>query len=109
LKRGDIVIAVFQGDYGKPRPAVIIQGDIFAGSDSVLVCQFTSDNYRARFRRIPVEPSLENGLKVASQIMVDKIFAVRRDKCGGVIGRLDNAVIDELDVALALMIGLVGN
>jgi mRNA interferase MazF len=108
LKRGDIVTAAFQGDYGKPRPAVIIQGDIFAGSDSVLVCQFTSDIYPARFRRIMVEPTAENGLKVASQIMVDKIFAVRRDKCGGVIGRLNDAEIDELDVALALMVGLAG-
>jgi mRNA interferase MazF len=108
LKRGDIVTAVFQGDYGKPRPAVIIQGDIFADSDSVLVCQFTSDQYRARFHRIPVKPNLENGLKIDSQIMVDKIFAVRRDKCGSIIGRLDDAAMAELDVALTLMIGLIG-
>ena len=27
MKRGDIVLAVARGDYGKPRPAVIVQSD----------------------------------------------------------------------------------
>jgi mRNA interferase MazF len=29
LKRGDIALAVARGDYGKSRPAVIVQSDLF--------------------------------------------------------------------------------
>ncbi len=27
MRRGDIVIVAFSGDFGKPRPAVIVQSD----------------------------------------------------------------------------------
>lgn len=29
MKRGDIVLAAASGDYGKPRPALIIQSNLF--------------------------------------------------------------------------------
>ena len=29
MKRGDVVIVSAPGDFGKPRPAVVIQSDIF--------------------------------------------------------------------------------
>lgn len=29
MRRGDIVTIALQGDYGKPRPALIIQSDLF--------------------------------------------------------------------------------
>jgi mRNA interferase MazF len=29
MKRGDVVIVAATGDYGKPRPAVIVQTDAF--------------------------------------------------------------------------------
>ena len=37
MKRGDIVIVSAAGDYGKPRPAVVIQSDRLRSMDSVLV------------------------------------------------------------------------
>ena len=107
MKRGDVVVAVFQGDYGKPRPAVVIQGDLFADSDSLLLCQFTSDGYHAVIRRISVLPTTQNGLKVKSQITADKIFAIRRDKIERVIGTLDDNTLNQLNVSLALVVGLV--
>ena len=29
IKRGDIVTCALSGDYGKPRPAVVVQSDLF--------------------------------------------------------------------------------
>jgi mRNA interferase MazF len=29
LKRGDLVVVVLPGDYGKPGPALIVQADLF--------------------------------------------------------------------------------
>jgi mRNA-degrading endonuclease toxin of MazEF toxin-antitoxin module len=43
MKRGDLVTIVITGDYGKPRPALVIQDDTFQDLDSVTVLQLTSD------------------------------------------------------------------
>ncbi|MGO9742244.1 MAG: type II toxin-antitoxin system PemK/MazF family toxin [Roseiarcus sp.] len=42
VKRGDIVIASPPGDYGKPRPAVILQADGFALA-SLTIAPLTSE------------------------------------------------------------------
>ncbi len=96
-----------QGDYGKPRPAVVIQSDWLGDTDSVLICLFTSTLRDATFHRLTVEPTPENGLQVVSQVMADKIMAVRRDKCSTVIDRLDDTTILVLNRMLALVVGLV--
>jgi mRNA interferase MazF len=56
--------------------------------------------------RLSVEPMLENGLKLPSQIMVDKIIAYPREKCGVVIGLLDQATLLTLNHMLAVMVGI---
>ena len=39
MKRGDVVLVVVPGDYGKPRPAVVIQTDLVNDThSSVVVC-----------------------------------------------------------------------
>lgn len=106
MKRGDLVTVAVAGDYGKPRPAVVIQSDHLAETDSVLVCLLTSTLRDAPLYRLTLEPTPANGLNVCSQIMVDKIMAVRRDRCGGPIGRLEEAQIRELNRRLALVTGL---
>ena len=89
MKRGDLVIVSAPGDYGKPRPAVIIQSDIFNETHaSILVCLLTSDRQDAPLFRIDVQPTEETGLKVASQIMIDKIVALRRERIVQHIGAL---------------------
>lgn len=35
MLRGDLVTVALSGDYGKPRPALVIQADAFAGHPSV--------------------------------------------------------------------------
>ena len=107
MKRGEIVTVAVQGDYGKPRPAVVIQSDWLAETESVLVCLLTSTTRETPLYRLTVPSTPETGLRQVSQIMVDKIMAVRRDKCGPAIGRLDEAATLALNRLLALVIGLV--
>jgi len=67
------------------------------------------DLYAARgnpFRRHPVEASPSTGIRVASQVMVDKIFAVRRNKCGAPVGALDPAAMLAVTRKLALVTGI---
>jgi mRNA-degrading endonuclease toxin of MazEF toxin-antitoxin module len=53
-----------------------------------------------------VEPTEANGLPARSQLMVDKTSPARRDKCGPMIGRIEEAVMTELDERLAFILGL---
>lgn len=106
MKRGDIVISSLPGDHGKPRPAVIVQSDRLNHLESVLLCPMTSDLVPTEAIRITVAPAPENGLRSPSQIMVEKVTAMRRSKCREAIGRLDDPLLQKLDEALALVIGL---
>ncbi len=107
MKRGDIVLAALSGDYGKPRPAVLVQTDLANETHASLVlCPITSTLRDAPLFRLDLEPSEENGLKKPSQVMVDKLGAVRRERAVTVIGRLDDAALVRLNRALAFWLGL---
>jgi mRNA interferase MazF len=109
VKRGDIVLVVARGDYGKPRPAVIVQSDLFNPTHaSLLVCLLTSEIVMAPLFRLSVRPSLENGLREVSQIMVDKLLAIPRGRVRDCIGTIDDATLLALNRSLALMLGLAG-
>ena len=72
-KRGDVVTVAASGDFGKPRPAVVIRSDVFPEQHaSVIVCQMTSTLEDAPDFRVTIEPSRDNGLWAISQIMADK-------------------------------------
>ena len=106
MKRGDIVIVSAAGDYGKPRPAVVIQSDRLRSMDSVLVSLMTSTLADAPLFRLSIEPSPMTGLKLPSQIMVDKILAIPREKCGEPIGRIDESALIALNYMLSVTIGI---
>ena len=107
VRRGDIVAVAASGDYGKPRPAVVVQSNAFPETHaSVSICQMTSTIADAPDFRVTVEPSTENGLRRLSQIMVDKPTTVRRERIGLQIGRLGVADVRRLNLALAFCLGL---
>jgi mRNA interferase MazF len=107
VKRGDVVTVAAAGDYGKPRPAVIVQTDALpAAHASVIVCQMTSDIADAADFRITIEPTQGNGLRSRSQVMADKPVTIRRARVGHQIGTLDVKDRARLNVALAFVMGL---
>jgi mRNA interferase MazF len=107
MRRGDVVTVAAAGDYGKPRPAVIVQSNAFPDSHvSVVVCQMTSELVQAREFRVTIEPGAENGLRARSQVMADKPVTIRRERIGPRIGHLGVADMTRLNVALAFVMGL---
>ncbi|MFL4992643.1 MAG: type II toxin-antitoxin system PemK/MazF family toxin [Microvirga sp.] len=106
MRRGTIATVALSGDYGKPRPAVVIQSERLAATDSLLVCPLTSTQRDTPLYRLAVAPDAENGLRRASDIMVDKITAVRRARIGVAIGTLGAAHLLALDRMLALAVGI---
>jgi mRNA interferase MazF len=106
MKRGDVVIVAAAGDYGKPRPAVIVQTDALPRTHpSVVICQMTSDIADAPDFRITIAPTNRNGLQVRSQVMADKPETIRRGRIRQLIGRLDQGDIRRLNVSLAFVMG----
>jgi mRNA interferase MazF len=107
MRRGDVVTVAAAGDYGKPRPAVIVQTDALpAEHASVVVCQITSEYSEAPDFRVTVDPTEQNGLRVRSQVMADKPVTIRRARLGKLIGRLDDRDVARLNIALAFVMGL---
>src|SRR5271169_1462160 len=104
MSRGELVIVAAPGDYGKPRPAVIVQSDAIPESHaSIVICQITSELAEADFR-ITIEPAPQTGLRVRSQVMAD--IAIRRERIGQRIGRLEAVDMTRLNAALAFVMGL---
>lgn len=108
MRRGDLVTVALQGDYGKPRPALIIQADRFADLGSTVILPITSTMVEAPLLRLSVEPSSDTGLRNTSQIMLDKPMTVKADKIGPAFGHLDDAAMVSVNRSLALFLGLVG-
>ena len=106
MRRGDVVTVAASGDYGKPRPAVVIQSDLFSALPSVTLCLVSSTLRETPLFRITVDPSPENGLQRISQIQVDKLVTVRHERVGGVIGRLDDATMLKVSRSLAVFLGI---
>jgi mRNA interferase MazF len=106
VKRGDVLTVAVSGDYGKPRPAVVIQSDALAETDSILVCFITSALRDSPLYRLSLAADETTGLREPSQVMAEKIFAVRREKCGKIIGRLNGATMIALGPLLNFVVGL---
>ena len=106
MKRGGIWTAAGAADYaGKPRPAVIVQDDLFSATASVIVCPFTTNPADAPEFRLAVAPSAANGLGLPSKLMVDKLTAVARTKLGKRLGRLDEHDLERLERAILIFLG----
>ena len=106
MRRGDLVTVAAPGDYGKPRPALVIQSDLFDELPSVTLCLVTSALRDTPIFRITLDPSPSNGLQRVSQIQVDKVMTVARERIGGVIGRLDDATLLKISRSLAVFFGI---
>lgn len=106
MMRGDLVTITLQGDFGKPRPALVVQSDHFDQHASVTVLPVTNSLVAAPLLRITVRPSEANGLQKPSQIMVDKAVTVKRDKAGPVFGRIDADTMVQVERCLAIFLGI---
>lgn len=107
MKRGEVWTVSASGHAGKPRPAVVIQDDLFEATASVTICALTSDPTDAPILRVPIEPDASNGIRVRSRVMVDKITTVPRARVGNRVGRLSDDDLTRVDRAIVVFLGLV--
>ena len=106
MNRGDFVTIAMQDDFGKPRPALVIQSDQFNEHATVTVLLVSSTMVDAPLFRVTVQPDKRNSLQKPSQVMVDKAMTVKRDKLGEAFGSASDAVMLEIGRCLAVFLGI---
>jgi mRNA interferase MazF len=107
LKRGDLVIVSAPGSYGKPRPSVIIQSDLYDGNGSLTVLLMTSKiKPESPLIRHNILPAEANGLEQPTDVMIDKLFTVPLNRMGEKIGKLTQAQMAEITAELAVFLGM---
>ena len=106
MRRGDFVTVALPGDFGKPRPALVIQSDSFSTSATVTALLVTSTAVDAPLLRVRMEPGEQNGLRTASFVMVDKVMTFCRERVGQVIGSASGEVMLEVERALTVFLGI---
>jgi mRNA interferase MazF len=106
MRRGDLVTVAMPGDFGKPRPALVVQSDQFEATATLTTLLLSGTLVDAPLIRLTVHPTPGNGLRKPSQIMVDKAMTVKRDRLGEPFGRLDDETMISVNRSLALFFGL---
>jgi mRNA interferase MazF len=106
MRRGDLAPVALPGEFGKPRPALVVQSDHFEDHPTVTVLPLTSSLREAPLLRIMLRPDSANGLRSTSQVMIDKAMTVRREKLGDVFGRVAVDAMLEIERRLALFLGI---
>jgi len=107
MKRGDLMIVAMSGQYGKPRPAIVIQTAGAGDLETVTFLPLSSEVGSEEVFRVTVSPTPQNGLRKPSQIMVDKCSTLPIRKAGPVIGRLSPEDMSAVNRALAIFLGIV--
>jgi len=106
MRRGDLVIVALSGDYGKPRPALVIQSNLFAEHPSVTVLPLTSELRETPIFRVRVLPNMANGLSAPSDVMIDKLNTVPREKIRETIGSVGDEHLIEIERTVAVWLGI---
>jgi mRNA interferase MazF len=108
VKRGAIVVVAARGaSTGKPRPALVVQSDLFNPThSSVTICPITSECVDAPLFRLTLPPGPRTGLRRVSQVMLDKIVSVPRTAVTGEIGECDARELDGVDDGLRRWLGI---
>jgi mRNA interferase MazF len=108
VNRGEIWTVTGAVYAAKPRPAVIVQDDLFDATSSVAVVPMTSSLLDAPLIRIRISggDGRLSGLDHDSDVMIDKLTTVRRSNVQTRVGRLTAEQLVEIERAIMAFLGL---
>lgn len=108
MKRGEIWMVAGGVYASKPRPALIVQDDLFEATESVTVLPMTSTPTDAPFIRYWVSADEVSGLDRDSQVMIDKLTTIRRANVAKRVGRLTSQQMVDVERLMTAFLGLAG-
>jgi mRNA interferase MazF len=86
---------------------VIVQADeLGETTTTVLACPITSTLTEHLSVRPTMQPEAQSGPQLISQVMIDKLLPIRRDRVRRLIGTLDSRSLEQIDRALLVVLGL---
>ncbi len=104
VRRGVVVLVRLPHD--KARPAVVVRSDLLSELSYATVLPITTDMRAGFSLRIDLAPTQANGLRAASQVMVDWPQTVRFSDMGQAIGRLDVATMGAITRQMEVVLGI---
>ena len=105
MAKGDIVLVTFPFtdlSGNKLRPSVILTESVL----DLTVCFITSQVHWQEPTDVILTPTLMNGLKKPSLIRVSKIATLDKSLVQGILGRLSDDELSDLNIKLKLLLGL---
>lgn len=107
MRRGEVWTVAGGGEFlTKPRPAVILQNDLYDDLSTISVCLLTTRQEQGPPIRIPLEPTTRNGLESPSRLMIDRILTVRKSRLGIKVGELEDEQMERLSDAVTIFLDL---
>jgi len=104
IRRGTVVLVRLPRD--KARPAVVVRSDLLAELSYATVLPITTELRANATMRIDISPDQQNGLRAASQVMVDWPQTIRLSEMGQAIGRLDVTTMRAITRQMAVVLGI---
>jgi mRNA interferase MazF len=104
VRRGTVVLVRLPRD--KARPAVVVRSDLLAELSYVTVLPIATELRADATMRIDIAPGQGNGLRAASQVMVDWPQTIRLSEMGQAIGRLDATTMQTITRQMAVVLGI---
>ena len=113
VRRGDIFYAdlspVVGSEQGGTRPVLIVQNDMGnRHSPTVIAAAITSQTNKARLPTHIEVPGCSAGLTRDSVVLLEQIRTIDKKRLKEHMGRLDDAMMDRIDTAIAVSFGLRG-
>lgn len=90
----------------KPRPVLIIQDDLYATEQSIIVLPITSVLRSAGLARYRLSPHPVNGLRQDSDVQIDKITTLKREHLTERIGEVDVRDLREIERLMLPLLGM---
>jgi mRNA interferase MazF len=111
IRRGEIVLAnlepVVGSEQGRTRPVLIIQNDDSNEfSPTTIVAPITTKIYTKEFATNVEIESSDSGLKNRSTILLNQIRTIDRSRIVRKISFLDREIMDKVDLAIGICLGL---
>ena len=114
IKRGDIYYAdlrpVIGSEQGGIRPVLIIQNDVGNKHSPTVICAaITSKMNKAKLPTHIALAAQGSGLPRDSVILLEQIRTLDKKRLRERMGRVDSAVMEKVDAAIAVSFGLTGS
>lgn len=112
IKRGEIYLAdlspVVGSEQGGQRPVLIVQNDVGNKySPTVIIVAITAQISKSKLPTHVEIPAAGHGLKKDSVILTEQIRTIDKKRLIQLIGKLDYKIMDAVNIALNISLGLV--